>query len=83
MTQDELNRELDGLLEELIFNGDITAAHSPWDMKRILLETARETLHDVEHNPVVISEEQWQQYALYCLQSTVESALRAKKDRVQ
>lgn len=75
MTQDELNVELDFLLEELIFNQDIDASTSPFDMKRILLARCQ----------LIVTEEQWQAYALYCLISTAEgdTPIKKVKERIQ
>jgi hypothetical protein len=81
MTQDEINKELDGILEELIFNGDITINSTGEDIKEILMSVIRQGTFKME-----VSEEQWRYYAAYCLQTTVESSLLKKPsptERVQ
>jgi phage terminase large subunit-like protein len=71
MTQDEMNKELDDALTEAIYNGDITPYTSVKNIKKIL------------SCMVQFSDEQWQQFAIYCLQVTMDQRTEIPKERIQ
>ena len=77
MTQEELNQELDHFLEEGIFNGDL-------DSKDVELIRHYICAMVQEVDGVIVTDEQWQNYTVHCLQTSVETAmLKSRQGGVQ